>query len=65
MGSYSQNNQDIIFCVVTRLEINKVRDIVYEIDSNAFFFTKILNEVRGGTISKLDLLKQNESQILN
>ncbi|MFN5539486.1 MAG: YitT family protein [Candidatus Melainabacteria bacterium] len=54
MGSYSQNDQDIIFCVVTRLEINKVRDIVYEIDSNAFFFTKILNEVRGGTIRKLD-----------
>jgi uncharacterized membrane-anchored protein YitT (DUF2179 family)/predicted metal-dependent HD superfamily phosphohydrolase len=43
---------DIIFMVVTRLEMRKLKNLVYEIDSNAFIFASNIKEASGGIISR-------------
>jgi len=43
---------DIIFTVVTRLEVRRLRNVVYEIDSKAFVFTSTIKEAAGGVLKK-------------
>jgi uncharacterized membrane-anchored protein YitT (DUF2179 family) len=43
---------DIIFTVVTRLEVRRLRNIVYSIDSKAFMFTSTIKEAAGGVLKK-------------
>jgi uncharacterized membrane-anchored protein YitT (DUF2179 family) len=45
-------DQDILFCVVTRLEIGKIMDIAQEIDPAAFIVVYPLAEAKGGVIKK-------------
>ncbi|SIO60492.1 Uncharacterized membrane-anchored protein YitT, contains DUF161 and DUF2179 domains [Singulisphaera sp. GP187] len=45
-------DQDILFCVVTRLEIGKIMDIVNEIDRAAFVYVYPLADVKGGILKK-------------
>ena len=47
-GGHSGADQDILLCVVTRLEIGKVRSIIQEIDSSAFVMINPLADVKGG-----------------
>lgn len=54
-GGFSKAEQEILFCVVTRLEIQKIKSIVYEIDEGAFFLTHTLNEATGGRVKKLSI----------
>jgi uncharacterized membrane-anchored protein YitT (DUF2179 family) len=49
-GGFSDAEQDILFCVVTRLEIVKIKAIVEEMDSGAFMVTHPLNEASGGMV---------------
>jgi uncharacterized membrane-anchored protein YitT (DUF2179 family) len=44
--------QDILFCVVTRLEIGKVKDVAREIDEAAFIVVHPLADAEGGVIKK-------------
>lgn len=44
---------DIVFTVVTRLEVRKLRKLVAEIDSKAFVFTHTINESSGGILKKI------------
>jgi uncharacterized membrane-anchored protein YitT (DUF2179 family) len=44
--------QPILYCVVTRLEIGKVKDVVKEIDPTAFVTTHALSDVEGGLIKR-------------
>jgi uncharacterized membrane-anchored protein YitT (DUF2179 family) len=44
------NDMDIIYTVVTKLELTKVKNIVNEIDSDCFMTTQSINSVRGGMI---------------
>jgi uncharacterized membrane-anchored protein YitT (DUF2179 family) len=44
--------QSILYCVVTRLEIGKVKDVVNEIDPAAFVTTHALSDVKGGLIKR-------------
>jgi uncharacterized membrane-anchored protein YitT (DUF2179 family) len=44
--------QSILYCVVTRLEIGKVKDVVREIDPSAFVTTHALSDVEGGLIKR-------------
>jgi uncharacterized membrane-anchored protein YitT (DUF2179 family) len=55
MGSSGPVADDIevLYCVVTRLEIGAVKNAVAEIDPNAFITTHSLNDVQGGLIKKL------------
>src|ERR1700761_906985 len=43
---------DIIFTVVTRLEVRRLRNVVRSIDPNAFMFTSIIKEAAGGVLKK-------------
>jgi uncharacterized membrane-anchored protein YitT (DUF2179 family) len=51
-GGRSGNELDILFCVVTRLEIGKIFDIVNEIDNNAFVTVHPLAEASGGVLKR-------------
>jgi uncharacterized membrane-anchored protein YitT (DUF2179 family) len=47
-----QAEREILFCVVTRLEIGSVRNAVLELDPNAFITTSALSDVHGGLVKK-------------
>jgi uncharacterized membrane-anchored protein YitT (DUF2179 family) len=41
---------DIIFTIITRLEYRKLKNLVYDIDPNAFIFTNEIKEASGGVL---------------
>ena len=43
---------DIIFTVITRLEIRKLKNLVHEIDSRSFVFASTIKEASGGIIKR-------------
>lgn len=45
-------NCDIIFTVITRLELRKLKNLVYEVDSSAFVFANTIKEASGGIIKR-------------
>ena len=49
-GGLSGAEQDILYCVVTRLEIGKVRSIVRELDAGAFIVFHPLAGAEGGVV---------------
>jgi uncharacterized membrane-anchored protein YitT (DUF2179 family) len=49
---WTDAEQDILFCVVTRLEIGRVRSLVAEYDPAAFVVVYPLSDVHGGVIKK-------------
>ena len=51
-GGMSGGDQDILFCVVTRLEIGKVMKIVDKIDRGAFTVLYPLSDAKGGVLKK-------------
>jgi uncharacterized membrane-anchored protein YitT (DUF2179 family) len=52
-GSFEiKNDVDILMAVVTRLEIHRIKQEVYKVDPNAFFFVQSIKEVKGGTIKQ-------------
>lgn len=54
-GGLSDAEQDILFCVVTRLEIGNVKDVIKGIDESAFIVVQKLADVEGGVIKKIAL----------
>jgi len=51
-GGLSGAEQDILYCVVTRLEIGSMKTAVKEIDSRAFIVVHSLSDAEGGLIKK-------------
>jgi len=51
----STAEQEILYCVVTRLEIGHIKSVVREIDRTAFITTHFLSDVEGGLIKKSGL----------
>jgi uncharacterized membrane-anchored protein YitT (DUF2179 family) len=51
-GGLSGHEQQILFCVVTRLEIGKVKAIVRSVDENAFVVSHALADVEGGVVKR-------------
>ena len=43
---------DIVMTVVTRLEIHRIKQEVFKIDPNAFFYVQSIKEVKGGTVKQ-------------
>jgi uncharacterized membrane-anchored protein YitT (DUF2179 family) len=41
---------DIIFTVTSRLELRKLKNLVYESDPNAFIFANTISEASGGIL---------------
>jgi uncharacterized membrane-anchored protein YitT (DUF2179 family) len=51
-GGLSDVEQDILFCVVTRLEIGRVKTLVREFDRNAFVVVHGLADAEGGVVKR-------------
>jgi uncharacterized membrane-anchored protein YitT (DUF2179 family) len=51
-GGLTSAEQDVLYCVVTRLEIGKVKTIVRAHDSAAFIVSHALADVEGGVVKK-------------
>ncbi len=51
-GGFSKEQTEIIYCVVSRLELAKLKGIVQTIDDSAFIAIEHVNDVLGGTFSK-------------
>lgn len=51
-GGYSKDDTLMIYCIVTRLEVAKLRSIVHEIDKKAFIAIQSVSEVLGGDFQK-------------
>jgi uncharacterized membrane-anchored protein YitT (DUF2179 family) len=54
-GGKTGNPMNILYCVVTRLEIGRVRNVVDEIDGTAFIVIHPLADAAGGIIKKTAL----------
>ncbi len=46
------NDTDIIFTVITRLELRRLKDVVYETDPAAFVFASVIKEASGGVLKR-------------
>ena len=51
-GGRTGVNQDILFCVVTRLEVGRVKGIVKERDATAFLVVHALADAEGGFVKR-------------
>lgn len=47
-GGISKNQKTILYSVVTRLEISKLKTIINDIDENAFVTINDVSDVMGG-----------------
>ncbi len=54
-GGYSKEDTQMIYCVVTRLELAKLRTIVQDIDPSAFLAIEHVSEVIGGNFEKKNI----------
>ena len=51
-GGLTDEEQDILYCVVTRLEIGNIKSLVKDLDDSAFIVTHPLSDAEGGIIKK-------------
>ncbi|WP_198300197.1 YitT family protein [Desulfotomaculum nigrificans] len=51
-GGYTQEDKEVLYCVVTRLEVAKLRGIVLDIDPEAFIAIEEVHDVHGGRFKK-------------
>ncbi len=51
-GGFSGDPKKVIFCVITRLEEAKLKDIVNHFDENAFLAVGNIHDVKGGRFNK-------------
>ncbi len=52
---FSNERQDILLCVVTRLEMGRVKQAAQQIDPGAFIVVHALSDAEGGLVKKLKL----------
>ena len=52
IGGYTGQDKDLIYCVISRLELPKMIDIIKEIDPKAFVSVVDVHEVYGGRFRK-------------
>ncbi len=51
-GGYTGEAKEVLYCVVTRLEVDKVKEIVLEKDENAFVTINAVHDIVGGRFKK-------------
>lgn len=49
-GGFLKDDKDVLYCVVTRLEVTKLKQVVYGIDPSAFLSVFDVQEVQGGLV---------------
>lgn len=52
-GGYSKEETRVIYCVVSRIELAKLKTIVQEIDPRAFIAVEHVSDVMGGSFDKI------------
>jgi uncharacterized membrane-anchored protein YitT (DUF2179 family) len=52
IGGYSKQDKTLIYCVVSRLEMSKVKEVVKQYDENAFLSVVDVHEVYGTRMRK-------------
>jgi len=57
-GGFSERDQEILFFVLTRLEIGRMKSVIEDIDKEAFIVIFPISDVRGGIIKKVLYEKQ-------
>ncbi|GBF10460.1 YitT family protein [Tepidibacillus sp. HK-1] len=51
-GGYTKEDKELLYVIVTRLEVAKLKSIIEEIDPNAFVAIEHVNDVMGGRFQK-------------
>jgi uncharacterized membrane-anchored protein YitT (DUF2179 family) len=51
-GGYTKERKDVLYSVITRLEMAKLKSIIDEIDEGAFVTINDVHEVMGGRFKK-------------
>lgn len=51
-GGYTGESKEVLYCVVTRLEVDKLKEIVLEKDENAFVTINAVHDIVGGRFKK-------------
>ena len=51
-GGYTKQKKEVLYCVVTRLEVDKLKRIVNEIDDHAFVTINAVHDIIGGRFKK-------------
>ncbi len=51
-GAYSGIDRKIIYCIINRLELSKIRDVIEDCDETAFVTIQNIHEVQGGVVGK-------------
>ena len=54
-GGYLKEDNQIVYCVLTRLEMAKLKDVVHDIDENAFIAIQNVTDVMGGNFEKKNI----------
>ncbi|WP_066495981.1 YitT family protein [Abyssisolibacter fermentans] len=54
-GMYTGSNKDILYCVVNRAQIVKLKKLVYKIDKKAFVIVNDANEVLGEGFKRINM----------
>ncbi|MBR2215461.1 MAG: YitT family protein [Selenomonadaceae bacterium] len=51
-GGYTGDKKEVLYCVVTRLEVDKLKEIVLDMDENAFVTINAVHDIVGGRFKK-------------
>ena len=51
-GGYTGESKEVLYCVVTRLEVDKLKEIVLEKDESAFVTINAVHDIVGGRFKK-------------
>lgn len=51
-GGYTEEDKEVLYCVVTRLEVSKLKTIVFDSDPDAFMTIEVVQDVHGGRFEK-------------
>lgn len=51
-GGYTGDNKEVLYCIMTRLEISKLKGIIEDIDPGAFVAIENVHDVMGGRFKK-------------
>jgi uncharacterized membrane-anchored protein YitT (DUF2179 family) len=52
IGGYTSTEQDVLYCVVTRLELTRLHSLAHAIDPAAFIVVSPVHDVSGGVVKK-------------
>lgn len=51
-GGYSKEKRKILYCIVTRLEIDSLKSIVLDVDESAFITINLVSDIVGGRLRR-------------